>query len=275
LPEEFEKLKELEEEIKHFENIKVSFKDISELNKKIEKVKQYRDPSVIEQELDEKFESGAITKKEYKKGIKQTALMVKKEQAEYDGKKIKIKYTTNHYYLPLILSGEKERVKYIKHIIQTPSEVNFVNRLEGYLQRSDHKFKDFDWWLFSKLDESLDDVYIPYYNPKRNDISRFNPDFIFWLQKGDDYFIVFIDPKGTEHTDYERKIDGYKRVFENDGEEKKVINYDKLKTKVYAFLYTDDSSKLSQGYKRYWFDNIGDVLSKLVSDSQKSEAVKL
>ena len=50
-----------------------------------------------------------------------------------------------------------------------------------------NKFEEFDWWLFSKLDESLDEVYIPYYNPKRNSISHFNPDFIFWLQRGDDY----------------------------------------------------------------------------------------
>jgi len=35
--------------------------------------------------------------------------------------------------------------------------------------------------LFSKLDESLDEVYIPYYNPNMNKISRFYPDFIFWF----------------------------------------------------------------------------------------------
>ena len=37
------------------------------------------------------------------------------------------------------------------------------------------------------------------------------PDFIFWLQEGERYFIVFVDPKGTEHRDPDRKIEGYLR----------------------------------------------------------------
>ena len=72
------------------------------------------------------------------------------------------------YYIPLILSetnSTEEKVSYIRHIIKTPSEVRFVEDLENYLAKEDNKFKEFDWWMFSKLDESLDEVYIPYYNP--------------------------------------------------------------------------------------------------------------
>ena len=79
-------------------------------------------------------------------------------------KRLKIRYVANHYYIPVILSGEKEQIDYIKHIIQTPSEVKFLNELEDYLAKADNKFREFDWWMFSKIDESLDEVYIPWYD---------------------------------------------------------------------------------------------------------------
>jgi type III restriction enzyme len=49
---------------------------------------------------------------------------------------------------------------------------------------------------------------------KENSLKRFKPDFIFWLKKENDYFIVFIDPKSYKFTDYHNKIDWYKRIFE-------------------------------------------------------------
>jgi hypothetical protein len=89
------------------------------------------------------------------------------------------------------------------------------------------------------LDESLDEVYIPYYDPKTNRMARFKPDFIFWLCKGDRYWIVFIDPKGTEHTDFLRKIDGYREVFENDGQPKRFC-YDGKDVTVHLLLQPPD-----------------------------------
>ena len=160
----------------------------------------------------------------------------------------------NHYYIPLILSLD-EKVDYIKHIIKTQSESRFINDLEDHLTKADNKFKEFDWWLFSKLDESLDEVYIPYYNPSANKFSRFYPDFIFWLKKGDNYFIVFVDPKGTEHTSAYRKIDGYAQLFEENGKEK-VFNYNEFKVRIKLLLRPEDVSKAPAEYRQYWFDNI-------------------
>ncbi len=182
---------------------------------------------------------------------------------ESNHKKIRVKNITNHYYLPVILS-EDEKVDYISHIIKTKSEVDFVNKLEEYLNR-DNKFKEFDWWMFSKLDGSLDEVYIPYYNPDINDISPFKPDFIFWLQKGENYFIVFIDPKGTKHTDYEHKVDGYKRIFVQEGSRRKILDHEGLKVEVLTFLHTDDRNKLSEGYREYWFDSIDNMLGHILT----------
>jgi hypothetical protein len=191
--------------------------------------------------------------------------MVKEEKVEYKGKQLRIKYVTNHYYLPIILSDD-ERIDYIKHIIKTPSEVKFVNDLEDYLERSDNKFKDFDWWFFSKLDESLDEIYIPYYNPNINNVSQFYPDFIFWLNKGIDYFIVFVDPKGTEYVSAYRKIDGYKTLFEEKNETKiigHIIDNNVYKVRIKLLFRTDDTSKATKEYKQYWFGNVGEMFDKI------------
>lgn len=256
IPQELKEFKELQDEIRHFENIKVYLTDINEIREKIESVKDY--PTQVK-ELQEQY--GKISQEEYDRRREK----IKKESFfESDHKKIKIRYVANHYYLPLILSDD-ERVDYIKHIIKTPSEVKFINDLENYLSEDRNKFNEFDWWLFSKLDESLDDIYIPYYNPDTNRISSFNPDFIFWIKKDDNYSIVFIDPKGIKHTDYMHKVDGYKMIFEDNGNKRKVFEFKNLKGTVYAFLRTDDINRLPQnGYRNYWFDNIDKVLANIL-----------
>jgi type III restriction enzyme len=262
IPERFERLKELEEEIRHFKNIKVSLKDISDLQNRVEKVKNY--PTLLK-ELRAQY--GIISAEQY---VQKAKSLSGSEQFDEGGKRIRIKYVANHYYIPIILS-EAEKVDYIKHIIKTPSEVEFVNDLERYLQGEGNKFKEFDWWLFSRLDESLDQVYIPYYDPKTNRIRHFYPDFIFWLQKGDGYFIVFIDPKGTSHTDYMHKVAGYRMIFEEDGSGRRVLDHEGLKARVFTFLYTDDVNMLSQGYRKYWSDNIGKVLTSILNDPRSEQ----
>jgi len=254
IPEDFEGLKELEEEIKHFKNIKVYLKEIDEIQKKIETVKDYPNR---EKELKQQY--GKISPDEY---TEKAQALRSEEDFENEHKRIKIKYIANHYYLPLILSDD-EKIDYIKHIIKTKSEVKFINDLEKYLAKSDNKFKEFDWWMFSKLDESLDEIYIPYYDPNLNKISRFYPDFIFWLQKGDSYYIIFVDPKGTEHTYAYRKIDGYKELFEENGKER-VFNQNKLKVRIRLLFRADDISKVPKEYKQYWFDNVERMLEVIL-----------
>jgi hypothetical protein len=265
-PKEFEKLKKLDEEIRHFKNIQVLLKDIGELQRKVETVRRYRDTSAAEKELDEKYKRSQITLERYKDGIKRIAQQPKEETVEYEGKRLHIKRIANHYYVPIILS-EDEKVHYIKHIIKTESEVRFVNELERYLE-GNNKFEEFDWWMFSKLDESLDDVYIPYYDPKTNGIRHFKPDFIFWLQKGRNYFIVFIDPKSASFTDYQHKVLGHKGLFEG-GDGTKIIRHEKFNVRVFAFLYTDDVNQVAEGgYKKYWFDEIDKVLDRVLGHSR-------
>ena len=253
VPEELKSLKELQEEIRHFKHIKVYLKDIREIRKKIERVINY--PSHVK-ELGEQY--GKIPSQEYTEMAKS---LRNEEHFESGHKKIIIKYIANHYYIPLILS-EDEKVNYIIHIIKTQSEVKFIEDLVYYLTKSDNKFKEFDCWLFSKLDESLDEVYIPYYNPNANRISNFNPDFIFWLKKGNNYFIVFVDPKGTVYTSAEHKIEGYILLFEENGKDK-IFNYNGFKVKIKLKLRADDVSKAPPKYRQYWFDEIENMLEEL------------
>jgi len=257
-PQELKNLKELDEEIKHYKNIKVYLEDISEIQNKIEKVKNYPDKV---NDLREQY--GKISQEEYTEKVKN---IKSEEDFEKDQRKIKIKYVAHHYYIPLIWSetnSTEEKIRYISHIIKTPSEVRFIEDLENYLATEDNKFKKFDWWMFSKLDESLDEVYIPYYNPTENKISNFNPDFIFWLQKSNKYFIVFVDPKGIEHSGWADKLNGYKNVFEGKFKE---INYNGFKVGVKLFFISQDASTARQRFpehSQYWFTNIGKMLDIL------------
>ncbi len=261
IPQEFDRLKNLEDEINHFKNIKVSLSDISDLKSKVEAVLQYEDPEKMKKCLKEKLNREEINLEVYTAGIERAARMEKEVQAEYSGKRLRIRYVANHYYIPMILSGETERIDYIKHIIQTPSEVKFVNDLENYIAKDGNRFSQFDWWMFSKLDESLDNVYIPYYDGTSNKVREFKPDFIFWMQRGAEYFIVFIDPKGTEHTDYQRKIDGYSAIFEDASGNRKAFNYNDKTVKLFAFLHTADKDGLPAKYRMYWFDNVEEMLT--------------
>jgi hypothetical protein len=117
--------------------------------------------------------------------------------------------------------------------------------------------------MFCKLDEQLDEIFIPYYNREHNRIEKFKPDFIFWLKKANEYFIVFVDPKGTRHTDYEFKVDGYKSIFEEKNKKKQYLN-NKLSIQVHLFLFTDDINKLPEGYKKYWFDEFEKIIERIL-----------
>lgn len=254
---EFDKFKKLENEIVHFKRIKFSDGEkFEQIKKKIEEIKQYPEK---QKELDKQY--GKMPREEFAR--KQMSLF-EAQNFEYKGKKLKIKYIQNHYYIPLIVS-ENEKVDYLNHIIDVPSEVKFIEQLEEYLQNENNVFKQFDWWMFSKLDQTLDEVHIPYYNPKENNMARFKPDFIFWMQKGNEYVILFVDPKGTEHADGYRKIDGYSRIFETkERKESRAYPFNGFNIKTKLLLKPKRGiAETLENYRKYWFDNFGDFATRL------------
>ncbi|GHT16635.1 helicase [Endomicrobiia bacterium] len=211
----FSGLKELEDEIIHFKHIKIS-------NLETENVE------LLNSEIED-----------VKTG--------KKKEAEF--RELKIKNIAKHYYLPLIYS-RKEKIDYINHIIVNESEVKFIQALEKYISRENISSE----WMFSKIDETLDEkIGIPYFYRKDNRYRKFFPDFIFWIKKGNNYKIIFIDPKGTSHADYENKVDDFEKLFLS-------LNtpypYKGLNIEFDLRLYTDDTNNPIGGkYKKYWHTN--------------------
>ena len=249
IPESFDHFEKIEKGkfIVHFEKVRFSkLERLDEFLNKMEEVKTIG-------EKEKKIKS--LQLKLFQEGIKEQDLFSR----PFDG--IKIKYVPNHYYYPIILSEAKHKIDYLNHIITEESEIKFIKELDEYLMMEDNLFdKKFDWWLFSKLDETTDDVYIPWYNPKSNKIERFKPDFIFWLKekRSKNYYIVFIDPKGTEHTEAYRKIDWFKDIFEN-----RSFLHGGFNIKVKLFCKPKDRAYAIEEYKEFWPDNIHKILEAI------------
>ncbi|MCR4418105.1 MAG: DEAD/DEAH box helicase family protein [Ignavibacteria bacterium] len=262
---EFNTFKPLQNEIIHFKSIRISKDKLDDLREKIEKVKRVKDRDGLVAALRERFERGEISLDDYTKQIEEFALnLVRETEISYGANEnLKIKYLANHYYIPVALT-ESDTAVYIQHIIKHPSEVYFINELENYLQKNDNKLKNFDWWYFSKIDETLDEVFIPYYNPKLNRIVKFKPDFIFWLKKDSSYFILFVDPKSTEYTDAFRKIDGYKKIFESHNN-LRIFNYDGLQIKVYLKLFNTQILTPPEQYRSFWCNDINNLFDDIIN----------
>jgi len=184
------------------------------------------------------------------------------DQFNYRGQTVKLKRIAQHYYLPLIIS-DLEKIDYLSHIIKVKSEVEFLAKLEEYLEKTDSEIRQFDWWMFSRLDETTDQVNVPYYDPVQNKILNFKPDFVFWLRKGQNYHIIFVDPKGTGRTEYEHKVDGFRSLFEKD--EKPIdFTYEGLRVQVHLYLHTIDKSFVADYYRRFWLDEISPMFSSIL-----------
>ncbi|HFD39829.1 MAG TPA: restriction endonuclease subunit R, partial [Anaerolineae bacterium] len=254
-------LKELTDEIRHFRHIQVSLVDLDDLRRRVERVRDYQDAAAQEAALDAQLERGQISLTEYKARLRQIDASPQEERIAYrPGQPLHIRHIAHHYYLPVLLAKEGHRLDYIKHIIQVDSEIRFVNALAQYAANGS-RLDDFDWWMFSKLDETLDGVYLPYYASETNRLARFKPDFIFWLQKGDRYWIVFVDPKGTAHASYPPKIDGYCELFETKGQKRR-FSYRSWQVEVHLLLYTADKSTTGK-YHPYWFETIDEMLDQI------------
>jgi len=209
--------------LEEVENIKnINDKDIEKIREALKGI----NPNVVEQTLDN--------------------LLVKNID------NVKLRKLLQHFYIPIVYS--KDKVEWLKHIIDVESEYIFIEELIKILDKIDEKY---DWWMFSKLDQYLDkEIYIPYY--KDGKIQKFIPDFIFWLKKGNDYKILFIDPKGKEHTDYQLKIDGYEKIYTQNGSLKTfqiIRNNSTLNIKVELKLFDKDgSSNIPSQYQIYWIN---------------------
>ncbi|MGL2832954.1 DEAD/DEAH box helicase family protein [Helicobacter pylori] len=201
------------EKIVHFKRIKVKADKKEKLIQTIQEVKEYAPLDTEKHKQDKTF--------------------------EVDGAELlKLK---EHYYTPLI---KAKNCDWLKHVVKVKSESDF---LEELLKITETLQENYDFWAFSKIDEHLDNLFIPYIDNGATE-RRFFPDFIFWLEKGGTQIICFIDPKGSKHTDYEHKADAYKLFKDKIFNPKDDPN---LKIKVVLKFYGNKDS-VADGYRDYW-----------------------
>ncbi|GAA9899693.1 DEAD/DEAH box helicase family protein [Helicobacter pylori] len=217
------------EKIVHFKRIKVKADKQEALIKTIQKVKEHA--PLDKETLRIKIAQGEIDSYDTEKHKQDKTF-------EVDGAELlKLK---EHYYTPLI---KAKNCDWLKHVVKVKSESDF---LEELLKITETLQENYDFWAFSKIDEHLDHLFIPYIDNATE--RRFFPDFIFWLQKGGTQIICFIDPKGSKHTDYEHKADAYKLFKDKIFNPKDDPN---LKIKVVLKFY-GDKDEVGERYRDDW-----------------------
>ncbi|WP_024948941.1 DEAD/DEAH box helicase family protein [Helicobacter pylori] len=217
------------EKIVHFKRIKVKADKQEALIKTIQEVKEY---APLDKERI-KIAQGEIDPYDTEKHKQDKTF-------EVDGAELlKLK---EHYYTPLIKAKDCD---WLKHVVKVKSEIDFLQELQDQ-ETTKTLQENYDFWAFSKIDEHLDNVFIPYINNAAE--RRFFPDFIFWLQKGDTQIICFIDPKGTKISDYQHKADAYKLFKDKIFNPKNDPNF---KIKVVLKFY-GDKDDVGDNYRDYW-----------------------
>ncbi|EJB46164.1 DEAD/DEAH box helicase family protein [Helicobacter pylori] len=220
-----------DEKIVHFKRIQVKASKKEALMKTIQEVKEYA--PLDKETLRIKIAQGEIDIDNIDKHKQDR--MFKVDDAEL----LKLK---EHYYTPLI---KAKNCDWLKHVVKVKSESDF---LEELLKITETLQENYDFWAFSKIDEHLDNLFIPYFNGATE--RKFFPDFIFWLQKGNTQIICFIDPKGSKYTDYEHKADAYKLFKDKIFNPKNDPN---LKIKVVLKFY-GDKDDVGEGYRDLWIE---------------------
>ncbi len=219
------------EKIVHFKRIKVKADKQEALVKTIQEVKEH--VPLDKETLIKKIAQGEIDPYDTEKHKQDKTFKV-------DGAELlKLK---EHYYTPLIKAKDCD---WLKHVVKVKSEIDFLQELQDQ-ETTKTLQENYDFWAFSKIDEHLDNLFIPYINDAAE--RRFFPDFIFWLQKGDTQIICFIDPKGIKISDYQLKADAYK-LFKDKIFNSKNDPYFKIKV---VLKFYGDKDDVGDKYKDDW-----------------------
>ncbi|GAA8796078.1 DEAD/DEAH box helicase family protein [Helicobacter pylori] len=219
------------DKIVHFKRIKVKADKQEALIKTIQEVKEHA--PLDKETLIKKIAQGEIDPYDTEKHKQNKTF-------EVDGTELlKLK---EHYYTPLIKAKDCD---WLKHVVKVKSEIDFLQELQDQ-ETTKTLQANYDFWAFSKIDEHLDNLFIPYINNVAE--RRFFPDSIFWLQKGDTQIICFIDPKGITYADYEHKADAYKLFKDKIFSPK---NDPHFKIKVVLKFY-GDKDRVGDNYRDYW-----------------------
>ncbi|MFT2746969.1 DEAD/DEAH box helicase family protein [Helicobacter pylori] len=222
------------EKIVHFKRIKVKADKQEALIKTIQEVKEHA--PLDKETLRIKIAQGEIDPYDAEKHKQDKTFKVD------DAELLKLK---EHYYTPLIKAKDCD---WLKHVVKVKSEIDFLQELQDQ-ETTKTLQANYDFWAFSKIDEHLDNLFIPYINNVAE--RRFFPDFIFWLQKGDTQIICFIDPKGIIISDYQLKADAYK-LFKDKIFSPKNNPHCKIKKIKVVLKFYGDKDRVGDNYRDYW-----------------------
>lgn len=238
-------------EINHFDKIEVANLPEEELSKLeeaiIESLKKNNSRFSSEEEIENAYKAGEIN---FSQANEQLTLLKSQNELQtfsYNGLKLDINtdFLKEHYYNPILLGREANK-QLFRHIIWIPSEVEFLKELNNNRDKLDK----YEWWYFSKIEETTDEVSIPYYDSAEQEFRNFFPDFIFWLKEkdSDKLLIKFIDPKGNRLAtgNAEDKARGYERIFNGH-----TVKYDDKDVDIDLFFYNDPTG-VNQSVKGYF-----------------------
>ncbi len=167
-----ENIEELEKEIKQmiYSNINIPKKITKEKLKELKKSEKITDDEFMDitMEFAEKLKSGISIGDLKTLGIDLENRFSK--EIFKKGNHTRYALFDEHYYIPLLL---KKNTKEFKHIVKVISEIEFLKELQKYTEQKNNKLNDCEWWYFSKLDENIDDIKIPYFDSKKGDYRNF------------------------------------------------------------------------------------------------------
>jgi hypothetical protein len=246
-------IKILNDEISHYAQVKTNI-DASDVEQLEKDIRTILEPKETKEDLLRIVKEGAISDKEYEKRRQN---IENAEHPEMLEKYLKYQILEEHYYSPILF--KKDSINF-QHIIKEDSEISFLDDLKNYLQQVNNKLENFDWWFFSKIDQTVDKLGIPYFDNELGEHRTFFPDFIFWLKKGDNYYLKFIDPHSAQagRDNSTDKIDGF-NDFVADLVELKENR--RLTAQMYFYNAMQPGMGMSEEYRKYWTNDFEKIFS--------------
>ncbi|MFN3996059.1 MAG: restriction endonuclease subunit R, partial [bacterium] len=127
-------------------------------------------------------------------------------------------YFDGSLYLPILIQNDK--IDKISPVGLVESEKKFIEGLKKYLEKNKNKLK-FEIYLLRNYPFSGVGFQLKWTN--------FYPDFIMWIKEGEKQTIVFIDPKGLEHS---KGLDDEKIVFAQNRKNTGIITIKDIEEKL-------------------------------------------
>ncbi|HEC1576651.1 TPA: DEAD/DEAH box helicase family protein [Campylobacter upsaliensis] len=244
---EFDQFEDLKDEIKHYKEMSTSLNEgeVEKINVIIRSVLVAKS----EIELEEEVKKSKIS---FKEALKRAKL----DEIQFKENYIISAKLKRHYYNPLIIYNNDDGKSKINFAIIHESEREFLQDLEKNLQ-NDAFLKDYKW-CFSKLVEKKDEIYIPYFDEREQKERKFYPDFIFWLKKGKEFKILFIDPKGLSYEENAKfKINAFEELFSQ------ILTYNNEKIEV-ILRYYNKNAQSDFKLKKYTKSSVKELFEEIL-----------